>query len=113
MKFRIGSEDMGYIYSETDMELDGYPVYKCCRGNTKNQDVLVLWLSREEDGHWVAYENRKDSKEPLEDGTKVFRTTHVIDDISMPGKIEWEQFVTRTNSWKAFTYPFKTVRVDE
>ena len=109
-KIQIGSDKFRYIYSPTHLVSRNKPIYKCRRGRNKGSPY-VLWLSIEEDGHWVAHAAHKDSLNPLRDGVKVFRTMHAMPDITMPGKFEWMWWADNSDIWNAFEFTFWTKQI--
>ena len=112
MKFQIGPDNQRYIYTETDMVVNGASVYKCRRGQDGGSEH-VLWLSRAKDGRWIAREAHTDSPEPVAHGKKIFMTQIPIVDITNPGDIDWMWFDTRTGTWKDFQYTFRTTHIQE
>ena len=115
MKFQIGSDTFRYIYSPTDMEVNGATVYKCRRGTQEGpaQQERVLWLSKGKDDRWQAREAPKDSTDPVRKGKKIFKTRDPIDDITIPGDIDWMWYDDRSETWKDFEYTFHTKRVHD
>ena len=77
------------IYHPTDMEVNGARLYVCSRGQQCGMQSARLWLARRKDGRWVAYEAHKDSKEPLREGKKMFKTKFAIDELTNPDDVEW------------------------
>ena len=112
MKFQIGSNKQGYIYSPTDMEVNNAPVYKCRRGQDGGSEH-VLWLSRAKDGRWIAREAHTDSPEPVAHGKKIFMTQNVITDITNPGDIDWMWYNEKKEPWINFQYTFRTKHIED
>ena len=108
MRFQIGTGLTDYIYGPTDFVVNGATIYKCRRG-TQEGSELVLWLSKGKDGRWTAREAPKDSEDPVRKGTKIFKTRDPIDDITIPGDIDWMWYDDET--WKDFQYTFHTKRI--
>jgi len=109
-KFQVGTDNFKYIYTQTEMKLHNAPVYKCRRGRQEGTQE-VLFLMKAKDGHWVAREAHNLSEEPARDSTKVFRTTHPMEDITQEGNVEWMWWNEDIDRWAQFEYTFKTKKV--
>ena len=107
MKFQIGSNKQGYIYTETNMEVNSAPVYKCRRGQDGGTDH-VLFLARAQDGRWIAREAYKDSLQPVLEGKKIFMTQEEIVDITNEGDFKWSIYDAGKAQWYNLTHPFRT-----
>ena len=112
MKFQIGSNKQGYIYTETDMVVNSAPVYKCRRGQDGGSEH-VLWLSRAKDGRWIAREAHTDSPEPVAHGKKIFMTQFPIVDITNLGSNEWMWYNARKDEWINFEFSFRTTHIED
>ena len=110
MKFQIGPDNQRYIYTETDMVVNGASVYKCRRGYDGGTEH-VLFLSRAKDGRWIAREAHTDSTDPVRQGINFLQTMNPIDDITNPGDIDWMWYDTRKGTWEYFEYTFKTTHI--
>ena len=111
-RFQIGSDNYKYIYSDSNMEAHGKPVYRCCRGTEKSTAGQVLWLHQDGARYWRAIEAPAETTEPIVEGKKVFRTQrNDIDDINEPGNVDWQWWDAAKDKWVNFTRPFPTKRV--
>ena len=90
MSFRIGSQKNSYVYSDTNMDVNGATVYKCVRGEDEHNNDYKLYLFREHDGHWQAVEDTNEATDPVNNGRKIFRTLNPVDNIVTPGWIHWQ-----------------------
>ena len=107
MKFQIGPDKHQYIYTETDMAVNGATVYKCRRGQDGGTDH-VLFLARAQDGRWIAREAYKDSLQPVLEGKKIFMTQEEIVDITNEGDFKWMMYDAAKATWYNLKYPFRT-----
>ena len=111
-RFQIGSDNYKYIYTDTDMEVNDTPIYKCTRGTEKSPTGFVLWLHRSQTGQWEAREAPIHTEQPVQEGKNVFRTQDDhIDDISVPGAVSWQWWDEDKNHWVDFNFDFWTKRV--
>jgi len=110
--FQVGSDNYKYRYGDSNMEVNGKPVYKCCRGTETSAPGFVLWLHCAQDGSWVAREAKNNNPQPVKGGKPVFRTQSTnIDDISVPGSIDWQWWNAENDTWVDFKFQFKTKRL--
>lgn len=118
VKFQIGSDKDGYIYTKSSLVINSKDVWQCQRGMATatgaGSATTVLWLFCSEAGHWVMVEADRGTIDPVAvtTGIPVFKTVSTtICDISesCPG-LEWQLWDEITESWMGLL-EFDTKRV--
>ena len=103
--FRIGGEEkpgfLPYNYFSTEFEMNEKPVYRCSRGNSRD-DRKRLFLFKSQDQRWHAVEAPAESENPPNEGTPVFRTeAEDIDDIAAPvPSLVWQWWNPKTREFE-------------
>ena len=110
--FRIGPERNQFNYYATQFMANEKPVYRCCRGSSKDEGMR-LFLFKSVEMHWIAVEAGKDTVDPLQEfQTPVFRTlTQDIDDISQPGDVKWQSWNDAKGEWGDNVMTFTTYNI--
>jgi hypothetical protein len=91
--FRIGPEINQYIYTEHEDIIDAVhqlPVYQCSRDIDQEESMRkCLWLFKTEDGYWQANSAPRDSRDPIKEGSPIFRSYEPNVDVREPGVHAW------------------------
>ena len=91
--FQIGEDKYGCKYGSTNMKANSAPVYKCIRGTDLHCDERCLWLYKSFEGHWIATEASKISRDPINTGRPTFRTEDAVEgDIHVQRELQWQYF---------------------
>ena len=98
--FQIGEDRYGYKYRMSKMRTNGCLVYQCIRGKDQNCSEKCLWLYKSADGHWIATEAPKTSKDPINGGDPMFRTKNPVENINVQQQLEWQYFKPQTLEWE-------------
>ena len=118
VKFQIGSDKDGYVYTKSSLVINSKDVWQCQRGMAlatgAGSATTVLWLFCSEAGHWVAVEADRGTIDPVAvtTGIPVFKNVSTtICDISeyCPG-LKWKFWDEITESWMGLL-EFDTKRV--
>ena len=112
VKFRIGSQRNGFIYTGGGFTYEGNPVYQCTRGSgLRPRDVY--WLYRCQYGSWICVEANKETSNPIQDGAPQFKTAgNYIEDISEECEaLAWHHWDESGKWWSTSTMTFPTTRL--
>ena len=97
--FRVGPEKNQYNYMRSKFEVNGKPVYRCTR-SASGDDAFRLFLYCTMEGFWIAVEAKEETENPTKDNVPKFRTLRGdIEDISSPGRYEWQWWDPEKNAW--------------
>ena len=101
--FYIGRPTNGFLYSPSNLNVNGKTIYRCRRGSDTRDNQNIYFLFTDREGHLVAVEDDANSQNPVSTGREQFRSITPIPNVEQDGmQIQWHQWDEGQWQWPQY-----------